>query len=48
MILLSILGILIAAVLLAHYWERKEMERHEQRMSLIRWYTDESDNDAGH
>ncbi len=43
MILLSILGILVAAILLARYWELKELEKHEERMSRIFWYTDERD-----
>lgn len=42
MFVLSILGILLAGILMAYYRERLEREREEQRRSRIRWYADNS------
>lgn len=47
MLILSILGVLVACLLLALRWEKKEMERHEKRMSLIRCYTHDEEEGEG-
>lgn len=39
MFVLSILGILVACLLMAYWRDAREERRRERRLSLIQWYT---------